>query len=137
VVADTVRVRWPSGTVDVLSAVAVDQPWILREGEGVADVGESFVTPAARNRTWCAPNPFQESTSIGFELSIAGETDLRVYTPGGRLIRTLTSGWTQAGRHDAVWDGNDASGRPVAPGAYLYRIIRNGETTAGRVVVVR
>ncbi len=137
VVADTVKVRWSSGTVDILTAVAVDQPWILREGEGVADVGEGFSTPTTRNRSWCAPNPFQESTTIGFEMPMGGESDLRVYTPSGRLIRTLSSGWAQAGRHDAVWDGNDASGRPVAPGAYLYKIVRKGETIGGRVVVIR
>jgi hypothetical protein len=75
-----------------------------------------------------APNPFNPSTTIRFELPESGHVRLGVFGADGRLVRDLVNGVLQAGRHAAVWDGRDGAGCMQASGAYFCRLT----TTAGR-----
>ena len=49
----------------------------------------------------------------------------------GQKVTTLVDRMMPSGQHAAVWNGADASGRPVASGVYFYRI------TAGDFVQTR
>ena len=68
------------------------------------------------------PNPFNPSTTISFDLPTKTKVSLRVYDVAGRLIRTLTDGEWDAGRHSIAWDGHNESGSSVASGVYFYRL---------------
>ena len=72
------------------------------------------------------PNPFNLSTNIKFALPIAGQVDLEIFNILGQRIRTLISDNMPAGFHQAVWDGCDETGKPVASGVYFTRL-RSGE----------
>jgi hypothetical protein len=65
------------------------------------------------------PNPFNPSTRFYFELPGAGEVRLAVLDASGRLVRTLSSGYRSAGRHDVEWDAKDEGGNGVPTGAYF------------------
>lgn len=69
-----------------------------------------------------APNPFNPSTSITFDLTRAGTVILAVYDPRGRQVRRLITAQLPAGRHDAVWDGRDDRGSRAASGVYICRL---------------
>jgi flagellar hook assembly protein FlgD len=69
------------------------------------------------------PNPFSSRTLIRFALPIATSVRLEVFDPAGRRLRTLALGPFAAGYHSIEWDHRDASGNPVRPGVYLYRLI--------------
>ncbi len=77
------------------------------------------------------PNPFNPSTTINFALPQTSEVKLMIYNIRGQLVRTLVSGFREAGHHKVVWNGRDKSGVPVASGLYIYRL-RAGEFTAVR-----
>mgnify|MGYP000974098669 CR=1 FL=1 len=62
---------------------------------------------------------------------------LRVYDLLGREVAVLTEGERSAGRHEAVWDGRDASGRAVSSGVYLYRLEAGGQAGMGKMTLVR
>ncbi|MEW6751355.1 MAG: FlgD immunoglobulin-like domain containing protein [Candidatus Latescibacterota bacterium] len=47
---------------------------------------------------------------------------VRVYDLAGRLVATLAEERTGAGSYRPTWDGKDASGSLVSPGAYLVRV---------------
>lgn len=64
-----------------------------------------------------APNPFRESTTIGFRLMRPGRTTLAVYNTDGERITTLVDENLEAGTHSAPWN---AAGLPN--GIYLYRL---------------
>ncbi|MDX6768600.1 MAG: FlgD immunoglobulin-like domain containing protein [Elusimicrobiota bacterium] len=51
----------------------------------------------------------------------AGRVVLRVYTPDGRLVRTLHDADRPAGSFTATWDAKDAQGATVASGLYILR----------------
>jgi|GEM_PF-4634591 hypothetical protein len=72
------------------------------------------------------PNPFNPSTTITFDLPKAVRVKILVVDLNGRIVRRLLSQELPPGRHQVIWDGTDAQGRPVASGVYLY-MIRAGE----------
>ena len=68
------------------------------------------------------PNPFNPTTTIGYQLPQSSEVDLSIYNQLGQKVATLVSAQQQAGRYQYDWD---ASG--FASGVYFY-ILR---TTTG------
>lgn len=68
------------------------------------------------------PNSFNPSTTIRFELPQLADVQLDIYELLGQKVRTLVAGQRSAGRHEAVWDGRDASGILVGNGVYFYRL---------------
>ncbi len=67
------------------------------------------------------PNPFREAVEIRFALPRPAPVTLRIYDVLGREVAQLAGGqWKPEGRHAVRWDGRDAAGRSVAPGAYYY-----------------
>ncbi len=86
----------------------------VAEAEGVAPaefaLGQNF------------PNPFNPSTTIAFQLALASQAELAIYSSSGQRVRTLISGFLPAGHHRLQWDGRNERGEPVASGAYLYQL---------------
>ncbi len=65
-----------------------------------------------------APNPFNPTTQVEFELVRSGRVDLSVHDVAGRLVDRLFVGHLSAGRHTRIWHGTGIDGRPVAAGLY-------------------
>ena len=63
------------------------------------------------------PNPFNTSTTIRYDLPLAGDIRLEIYDILGRKVETLVNGWQPAGAHSIVWEAED-----VSSGVYFYRI---------------
>ena len=84
------------------------------------------------------PNPFNPTTTVAFELPTQNAVSLHVFDLQGRLVRTLLSGEVvPQGRHEAVWDGRDASGRQAASGTYFFRLETGGQVETKRAVLVK
>jgi hypothetical protein len=88
-------------------------------------------------RLAAAPNPFNPSTRIQFELALAGETSLDVLDIAGRHVATLVREWMRAGAHSTLWDGRDAHGVAVASGVYIARLRSGAGQAMQRLVLVR
>jgi flagellar hook assembly protein FlgD len=87
----------------------------------VDKVAPSLTSPSgAKTRFY----PYREGYRDYFQPAITtNETAtlwLRVYTSGGKLIRTLSLGTKPKGRHAAAWNGRLASGKAVPAGTYLF-----------------
>lgn len=80
------------------------------------------------------PNPFNPTTTIGYELPKQSQVTLTVYDMLGRRIAQLVQESQTAGRHVVQWNGTDDFGKPVGTGAYLYRI-QTPEFTAVKKMV--
>jgi FlgD Ig-like domain/Peptidase C13 family len=88
------------------------------------------------------PNPMQMSAgnaglTIRFALPAAGEANLAIYDPAGRLVRNLLSQSVTHGVHSARWDGTDSEGYLVPSGAYFCRLSVDGNDSIKRVTVIR
>jgi len=84
------------------------------------------------------PNPFNPMTSIKYDLPTQAHVSLRIFDMSGRLIRVLVAGRAiEAGTHEAVWNGQDETGRTVAAGVYFYRLQVGGYTQTKRMTLVK
>ncbi len=122
-------------TLDYVTEMARGAVAALAELAG-AEGGTSVVDPGAAavpslGTLAVGPNPFRDAVAFA-----AGARDLRleVVDAAGRKVAAL------AGRGPLVWRGEDAAGRPVAPGIYFYRVLDaagTGASSTGRLVRVR
>lgn len=80
------------------------------------------------------PNPFQNSTSVRFELPEPRPVSIQVYGIDGRRVRDLVSATFAAGRHAAYWDGTDRTRNVVASGVYFARVVAGASSATLRLV---
>jgi hypothetical protein len=77
------------------------------------------------------PNPFVpdigETTQIVYELSGQGRVKVEIFNMLGQKVRVLVDEFQDVGTWSAVWDGNDANGRRLSSGSYLYELTENGQ----------
>jgi hypothetical protein len=83
------------------------------------------------------PNPFNPSTTIGFELARAGSVTISVYDATGAFVATIANDRYPAGPHDARWNGTDANGTRVASGLYFYRLVSNGVELTRKMTLLK
>jgi len=76
------------------------------------------------------PNPFNPSTTLEFDLPVAGFTVLEIFDVHGRKASRLISDWKGAGVHKVSFD---ASG--LASGVYFFRVT-SGDFSACRKMVL-
>jgi hypothetical protein len=67
------------------------------------------------------PNPFNPSTTINYDLPVAGNVSLVVYDVLGRMVVELASGQYEAGYHSVTWNASNA-----ASGIYFARFTVSG-----------
>jgi hypothetical protein len=78
------------------------------------------------------PNPFNPTTTIGFDLPLSSHVVIKVYNILGQEITKLLDEQKEAGCYSVVWNGTNDEGLHVSSGVYFYRINADG---AGRVFV--
>lgn len=83
------------------------------------------------------PNPFSTETNISFNLKSSSPVNIQIYDNTGRLVRTLVNSNLNAGTHSFTWNGQNAWGRKVDDGLYIYQIEINGRISTGKIVLKR
>jgi hypothetical protein len=68
------------------------------------------------------PNPATGPTRIAFSLVSGAETSLAIHDARGRLVRTLSGGFRQAGLHEETWDGTSNTGARAPSGVYFVHL---------------
>jgi immune inhibitor A len=78
------------------------------------------------------PNPFNPSTRIQFNMSLAGQARLEIFDLLGRIVETVYNGELASGEHRITWD---ASGQPS--GVYFYRLTTSRGIATRRMILTR
>ena len=84
-----------------------------------------------------APNPFNPSTCITYQLATAEVVALSIWNVAGQRIRSLVRTRQPAGVHTVIWDGRDAQGKPVATGVYLCQIRAGTYRAVRKMALIR
>ncbi len=122
-----IPVRLPAGTHYRIA---------VRTSSGALDLSDgqfSIVSPVTNLSA--RPNPTSKGTTLSFEVSAPVTASVRLYNVRGQCVRVLAEQRSLSGQQTILWDGNDASGRKVAPGIYFARIIAP-ELYASRKIIV-
>lgn len=112
----------------------VDDAWLSETT--VTDADDNPV-PVASKLYQNSPNPFNPTTRINFYLADAGMVEIKIYDVSGRIVRTLLSGYREAGMHSEVWNGITASGAKAASGVYYYSLAGAGVRQTRKMVLLR
>ncbi len=83
------------------------------------------------------PNPFNPSTTIGFDVSPSGEVTVDVFAVDGSKVRSLLRATVHEGYHEIRWDGRDDRGRGLASGVYLVRLATARGASERKVVLLK
>jgi hypothetical protein len=84
-----------------------------------------------------APNPFNNKTTIRYQLPKAGLVKLSIYNIAGQLVKTLVNGEQQAGSYTIRWEGLNDNNRQVPNGIYFYCLQSNTANITNRMVLIR
>ena len=68
------------------------------------------------------PNPFNPSTTVGYQVGAAGLVQLEIFNVLGQRVRLLVDAEQTAGVYRVIWDGRDDDGVALAAGTYLLRM---------------
>ena len=74
----------------------------------------------------CGNGGISQDAVFTYVLSHDASVELAIYTLSGRLVCRLGPQGQPAGFQQLSWDGRDRSGRLLANGTYLYRIVAVG-----------
>ena len=128
-----VQVRLFTGLERSLGATADESGYFALP---LTALGRAAPLPARRYLGQNYPNPFNPSTLIPYQLPAPARVRLEVFNILGQRVATLVDGQRPAGFHTATWDATDASGRGVASGVYLYRLLGGGERLTRSMVLL-
>lgn len=93
--------------------------------------------PTATHLVGAYPNPFNPMTTVKFSLDRDQHVSLYVYDMNGRRVSELASHTFSAGDHSLVWQGRDSSGRALASGNYLLRMVTESSVQTSKMMLVR
>jgi hypothetical protein len=79
-----------------------------------------------------APNPFNPSTTLSYELPVSSYVTLKIYDTAGRRITTLVKDWIPVGTHTATFDGGN-----LASGIYLAKLEAGAFTQTQKLVLLK
>jgi C1A family cysteine protease len=136
---ETVYLRWTMGTTDggwTYCGWNIDDIEIWGLNLVLSGIDDDEQVFAARLDP-ARPNPFNPVTTIAFALPEAGPARLAVYNVSGRLVAVLAEGVLDAGEHEAVWNGRDATGRQLGSGVYFVRLEVAGSVSTRKMVMVK
>lgn len=81
------------------------------------------------------PNPFLGKHGLLVLDELPQGAEAAILTQGGGVVRSFRPADMRGNQFQ--WDGNNAAGRKVKPGVYLYRVSAGGKTSRGKIIVAR
>ncbi len=78
------------------------------------------------------PNPFNATTTIGFDLPKGSKVSLKIFNVLGQEVASLVDGELNAGSHQYRWNAGD-----VASGIYVYRLETNGTIYQSKLILMK
>jgi len=128
-----------------LHVTVTGRNYIPHEGAATVEIATSVSAtaedvPMRLELVSLLPNPFNPTVEITFTVPAdrAPEPiELNVYSPTGRLVKTLLRDALPPGPYKARWNGRDEGGSDVASGVYLCELRRGEERRTARMVLIR
>jgi hypothetical protein len=98
------------------------------------DIKLNVVSTGVTENVSAFPNPTSGAAAIAITMPEQGNVTVRVFDAYGKLVSSLYEGNADAGTLSVNWNGTDASGNVVAPGAYIVRV--DGSLKASQMITI-
>ena len=83
-----------------------------------------------------SPNPFDQGTTISFNLDKSSRVTLDIFNIKGQLVKSLDVN-TKSGLGNITWDGRDSSGKVTKNGVYFYKLTADKKEVVKKMVLMR
>ena len=83
------------------------------------------------------PNPSRGQTTLSYQLPHTANVNISLYNVAGQLVKRLSNGTQQPGRHIAQWDGRNETGQLAPSGIYMVRCRGGTLSRTLKIVLVR
>jgi len=83
------------------------------------------------------PNPCLKTTNIDYFIPKSSHVTLRIYNLKGQFVKTIYSGYREAGRYNNVWDGTDRNNKKLGNGVYFYKLDAGSYSTIKKLIMMR
>lgn len=84
-----------------------------------------------------APNPFEDMTTIHYEVPKRFRVSVRIYDIAGRVLKELVHEQREAGAYSVLWDGKDQQGRHVPSGVYFYKLEAGSQVESRKMILLK
>ncbi|MCF7913523.1 MAG: right-handed parallel beta-helix repeat-containing protein [Candidatus Cloacimonetes bacterium] len=98
---------------------------------------DAELPPAIKYNVRVAPNPFNPSTAICFELEEESEIKLSIYNVKGQIVKTLVNETYRPRAYQVIWDGDDQAGQKMSSGVYFYRMECGEDFINGKMLMLK
>jgi hypothetical protein len=83
------------------------------------------------------PNPFNQSTTISFEIAKPGTVKIEIFDFRGQIVNTILNAYHHQGQYSVEWNGKDNSGIQVSSGLYLYRMTTESGSETKKMLLIK
>lgn len=130
---DSIRIEWPSGNIDEMDNVAVNQFLEIEEVDVTPAVNELLQgLPTAYNLSQNYPNPFNPTTIIQYALPEAQYVSLKIYNASGRLVQTVVNQNKKAGNYQV-----ELNLQHFANGVFFYHLQAGGFSQTRKMILLK
>ena len=116
-----------------------DEPVSRRAGAAAGSGSDATATgvPARFALLPAGPNPFVSGTTVGLDVPRTAHVRVAVYDARGGLVRVLSDGVLEAGRHTVQWDGATGNGKRAGAGLFFVRMAAEGSIHQRKIVALQ
>jgi flagellar hook capping protein FlgD len=82
------------------------------------------------------PNPFSNTTTIEYQISNQGISQITVYDIAGKKIKTLQNRYHKQGQYSVIWDRTDNNGNKARGGLYYYELT-NANQRQQKILIIQ
>ncbi|MCK4448507.1 MAG: T9SS type A sorting domain-containing protein, partial [Candidatus Marinimicrobia bacterium] len=83
------------------------------------------------------PNPFNQVTTISYDIFEKSSVLLVIYDITGKKIATLVEQFEEPGYHSIKWTGRNNRGMPIGSGMYLYGLRVGNITVLHKMILLK
>ncbi|MGD8780850.1 MAG: T9SS type A sorting domain-containing protein [Ignavibacteria bacterium] len=138
-------VSWSQVYMNIINKDGITQSFNIEDirkltFSGVVDINDSeIIGNAIKSFTLLQnyPNPFNPSTTIEYQIPEAGNVEVRIYNIVGELVKTIKSGYHNAGSYKVNWNSKNDFEQSVASGIYLCQIIYNNSVLTKKMMLIK
>jgi len=118
---------------------AIDPDWKpITDPTSVKESEQSFNSvPQNFQLSQNYPNPFNPATTIEYQISTAGEVEIKIFNIDGQLVRKFSTQHQQAGIYRVTWDAKSGAGKTVASGLYIYHLKFGNNISSKKMILIK
>jgi flagellar hook assembly protein FlgD len=131
--SDALLINLKSAQTDTIAIVQIQKI----QFENVVSVEEQSEKTANLSVKGNNPNPFNEQTTIEFEIAKSGNVKIIIYDNSGKQIQTLKCENCRAGKNALQWNCLNANDNRVRSGVYYYEVRFNDEIQSKKMILIK